>query len=137
MNRKLLIALVLVGCLAAYLGGQGDDDLLASPKAGQAQHKRGRDQTPEGQASVRKGSGMGSKRESIEPIEPWAAQALMDGVQRWQQRGQGTAHMEGRRKLVMAWASTGLDATAKPLASDVMTKPRREKPSGTWLGAAF
>jgi hypothetical protein len=111
MKRKLLIALALVGGLAAYLSGQGDDDLLASPKSGQTQHKRGRHQTPEGQASVTKGAGLGSKRELI---EPWVAQALMDGVQRWQQRGQGTARMDGRQKLVMAWASITPPAQPSP-----------------------
>lgn len=135
MNRKLLMALVLVGGLAAYLGGQGDDELLASPKSGQTRHQRGRDQTTEGQVSLRQGAVGGSK---IETMEPWVARALMDGAQRWQQRVQGEAHVDGRQKPVPAWDSSRPPSPLPKLraAEDALPPPPPMAPRfpHAWVG---
>lgn len=118
MNRMLLIALVLVAGLAVFMGGQGDDDLLASPKGTQAQHKRGRDPAQAGQAVERKSAAGVSKGDAV---EPWVAQALVDGVTRWQQRARDASPMDGVGRAAMAWAS------ASPPPPPPPPKPRAEE----------
>ncbi|HEX5357279.1 MAG TPA: hypothetical protein VFW93_13755 [Aquabacterium sp.] len=101
MNRPLLIVLALVAGLAVYLGSQGDDELLASPKAGQAQRKRGKDTAPGGPSTERRSAPVGGKTDLV---EPWVAQALMDGVNRWQQRERASAQEGSTHQTVVAWA---------------------------------
>lgn len=118
MNRNLLIALVVVGGLAAFLGGQGDDDLLASQKGGKAPRRHEREQAADGASADRPKSTAGPGREAKgELVAPWVAASLMDGVQRWQERGlqreqqrehvrDGVAVADQSFKPALAWAST-------------------------------
>lgn len=110
MNRKLLIALVVVGGLAAWMGGQGDDDLLASQKSGKAPSRHEREQNADAPSADRQGptARPGSEAKG-ELIAPWVAVSLMDGVQRWHQRvpvQDGDAATHRSAKTGLAWAST-------------------------------
>ncbi|TAK88738.1 MAG: hypothetical protein EPO09_17735 [Aquabacterium sp.] len=114
MNRNLLIALVVVGGLAAWMGGQGDDDLLASQKGGKAPRRHEREQNADVSSAERPNAATGAGREAKgELMAPWVAATLMGGVQRWQERGQqrgdvqdGVAVADQSFKPALAWAST-------------------------------
>lgn len=116
MNRNLLIALIVVGGLAAWMGGQGDDDLLASQKGGKAPRRHGREQNADASSADRQRPTAHPGNEAKgELIASWVAASLMDGVQRWQERGQrrgdvqdgvAAADKSFKPALALAWAST-------------------------------
>jgi hypothetical protein len=123
MNRKLWLALAVVAGLAAYLGGQGDDDLLASQKGGQGSHKRGREHNSDAPSDARqavRGASQTSKKGDA--VEAWAAGALIDGVTRWRQRMNAGDAERAHQKVVVAWAST------LPPPSPPPPKPLNEPP---------
>lgn len=110
MNRKLWIALVVVGGLAVWMGGQGDDDLLASQKGGKAPRRHEREQNADAPSADRQRpkARPGSEAKG-ELIAPWVAASLMDGVRRWQQRGpvqDGDVATDRSFRTGLAWAST-------------------------------
>lgn len=99
MNRYLLIALILVAGLAVFMGGQSDEELLAPQKGGKASRRH------EGEPRSVAASSSGAKGEAM---PPWVAASLMDGAQRWQQRGHELAGSDAGDKplkVAVAWAS--------------------------------
>lgn len=120
MNRPLLIALVLVAGLAVYLSGQGDDDLLAAPKAAQGGRKRAQSASPGEHPHDARPVQSGGKSEQV---EPWVAQALMDGVNHWQQRHETQASLEGRPQSVAAWAGVNPPPPPAPPRPQVEEAP--------------
>lgn len=104
MNRSLMIALLVAGGLSLYVSLQSDDDLLAASKRGgrgptvgeSAGAARSRPSSPA------RASSAGS---SAPRMEPWVAEALTQGVLRWQDRKRLDKPSASSLMAKQAWAS--------------------------------
>lgn len=118
MNRKLLVALAVVGGLSLYLNGSSDDELLAAGKGGarkgapERAARNTRAASPDApEADARAGAGAGAREASAARMAPWVADGLSQGVAQWlaranaDQGAQATQATQATSHGPSAWAS--------------------------------
>lgn len=149
MNRKLLVALAVVGGLSLYLNGSSDDELLAAGKGGArkgAPERAARNaraaspDTPE--AGARAGAGAGTREASAARMAPWVADGLSQGVAQWLARadaGQGAQATQSTSHGPSAWASMQPPPPPPPkpmAAADLPPPPPPKAPRfpHAWVG---
>lgn len=100
MNRKLLLALAVVGGLSAYLNTSSDDELLAPAKSGQ----RRAASTGSAQGASPASSPSAKADGRAQAVAPWVAAALTQGVGQWLARGSTSAQGRAATTPSPAWA---------------------------------
>lgn len=114
MNRGLWLVLAVVGGLSLYMGTQSDDELLAPSRqsngrvGGKAAGKavESPDGTTQADAARPKAGSPRAADKRVPAMEPWLAQALVQGVARWEVRGIGHSDAHGPSGDLSAWRST-------------------------------
>lgn len=100
MNRKLLLALAVVGGLSAYLNTSSDDELLAAPKT-KARRSGPAQASAEGEPSR---TAVAQADASTRAVAPWVCDALTQGVAQWSMRSVQAEPREAAGRGVAAWA---------------------------------
>ncbi len=134
MNRKLLLALAVVGGLSAYLSTSSDDALLAPAKSGQ--RRAGSTGSPQGASTAPSPTAKGEGR--AQAVAPWVAASLTQAVAQWLARGSALEQGRAGSTPNLAWAGVlpppPPPARAAPVVDTPPPPPMAPRFPYPWVG---